>query len=1322
MSEQTLQYEIEELRHRLEEAEDTLRAIRSGEVDAVVVSGSKGEQVYVLKGAEQPYRVFLETMQEGAVSLLADGTIAYSNQRFADLLSTPLERVIGAALATFIPPDQVHRLRPILEKAVAGPVTEELPLLTANGIAVWVKLSMCPAQVGADPGICLVATDVTERNRANELRAYLASIVDSSDDAIIGTDLDGTILSWNRGAERLYGYSAKEAAGHSVAMLCPPDRAGEPFEILARIARGESVERHETERLRKGGRKVQVSLTVSPIRDLFGRIEGASVIARDITRRKQAEDRLRQSEEQYRTLFNSIDQGFCTIEILYDENDKAVDYRFLEINPSFEKQTGIHNPEGRTVRQILPRNEEYWYEMYSGIARTGEPARFENFAAELQRWYDVYAFRIGEPDERRVAVLFNDITARKRAENELRKLNEELDRRVQERTAELQTVLDAAPSAIWIAHDPECRNITGNLYADETVMRVPRGSNISAAALPGEAGVAYKMFRKGRELRPEEMPAQVAAATGRPVRAEEEVDLVFEDGRTVSLMLSAAPLFTPEGHLRGVVATGADVTSLRKAEQSLRESEERYRRVVQNTSAIILRVDPQGIVRFANDRALEFFGYSNEELLGKHAVGTIIPERETQGRDLAAMVAEIVIDPDRFRSNANENMRKNGERVWVEWTNSGIYDPDGRVTEILAVGIDATERNRAETALEKMRKVLVEGQKIAHLGTFEYLADTRTTVWSDEEYRIYGLDPAGSSPDYDTLLAKCIHAGDAALLDRTFTAAVENRSIYELEHRIVHPDGSVRWVFDRAYPYFNETGKLIRYVGATLDITGRKEAEAALYEKELRLRLATEAAQIGAFDWNLQTDVNVWTPELERMYGLPVGGFARTGTVWENLVHPEDRAQMARHVQASLETGAPTEGEWRVIWPDGSVHWLSGRWQAFKNADGAPLRMTGVHIDITERKQAEEALRESETLRRTNAYTRSLIEASLDPLVTIDRSGKLTDVNRAAEKATGLARPALIGTEYCEYFTEPKKAHAAYERAFHEGLIQDCELEIRNRDGHLTPVLYNASVYRDATGEVAGVFAAARDITERKRSEEALARQSADLARSNAELQQFAYVASHDLQEPLRAVASFTKLLSERYHDRLDADANDFIGFAVDGARRAQSLINDLLAYSRVGTRGKPFARTDCERVLLDTLADLAFAIEDAGGQVTHDPLPVLEADETQLAQLLRNLIGNALKFHGAEAPRVHVSAERIPGAWRFSVRDHGIGIDSQYAETIFEVFRRLHSSTEFPGTGIGLAIAKKIVERHGGHIWVESQPGAGSTFFFTIPAKRGAV
>ena len=266
---------------------------------------------------------------------------------------------------------------------------------------------------------------------------------------------------------------------------------------------------------------------------------------------------------------------------------------------------------------------------------------------------------------------------------------------------------------------------------------------------------------------------------------------------------------------------------------------------------------------------------------------------------------------------------------------------------------------------------------------------------------------------------------------------------------------------------------------------------------------------------------------------------------------------------------------------------------------------------------------------------------------------------------------------------------------------------------HAATAVENAQYYEQAQQEIA----------ERQRAEqelelhaEELERYALELEHSNQELQQFAYVASHDLQEPLRMVTSYVQLLERRYGGQLDADADEFIGFVVDGAQRMQELIRGLLAYSRVGSQAEPFRPTDGQHALDQALANLQVAIQECGAIVTHDPMPTVVADPTQLMQVLQNLIGNAVKFRGERAPEIHVGVEHRDRAWLFSVRDNGIGIASQYTERIFVIFRRLHTRQEYPGAGIGLAICKRIVERHGGRIWVEAEPGKGSTFYFTLP------
>jgi PAS domain S-box-containing protein len=382
----------------------------------------------------------------------------------------------------------------------------------------------------------------------------------------------------------------------------------------------------------------------------------------------------------------------------------------------------------------------------------------------------------------------------------------------------------------------------------------------------------------------------------------------------------------------------------------------------------------------------------------------------------------------------------------------------------------------------------------------------------------------------------------------------------------------------------------------------------------------------------------------------------------------------------------------------------------------------GLSLMLERAKKAEYTLlvtdAETRAIRAASVYNRSLIEASLDPLVTIGYDGRITDVNTTSEMITGCNRQELIGRDFADFFVDPDKARAGYHEAFCAGIIRDYALEIRHKNGHVTPVMYNASVYRDATGQVLGVFAAARDITERIHMEVALAKRAEALESSNKELEHFAYIASHDLQEPLRMITSFAELLAKRYQGKIDEKADKFIHYIVDGAMRMHTLINDLLTFSRVATRAKPFALTSSETALAEVLANLQIAIADKGAIVTHDPLPDVIVDSTQFEQVLQNLIANALKFCDRK-PQVHLGAIRQGDEWRFSVQDNGIGIANEHMDRLFVIFQRLHSRSEYPGTGIGLAVCKKVVERHGGRIWIESVLGHGSTFYFTIPVRE---
>ncbi|MFZ0908476.1 MAG: ATP-binding protein, partial [Candidatus Acidiferrales bacterium] len=387
-----------------------------------------------------------------------------------------------------------------------------------------------------------------------------------------------------------------------------------------------------------------------------------------------------------------------------------------------------------------------------------------------------------------------------------------------------------------------------------------------------------------------------------------------------------------------------------------------------------------------------------------------------------------------------------------------------------------------------------------------------------------------------------------------------------------------------------------------------------------------------------------------------------------------------------------------------------------ESAEG--ILVTAAIRDISVRKEAEKHLAQME------GRYRGLLEAAPDAMVVVNQIGEIVLLNVQAEKQFGYRRDELVGRKVKslipEGFAERLIADAlrSAEDALAQQIGTGIELSGRRKNGSDFPIEIMLSPLESAEGIL--VTAAIRDITARKAAEANLLEKVDELKRSNEELGQFAYIASHDLQEPLRMVASYTQLLSRRYKGKLDADADEFISFAVDGAARMQRLIQDLLAFSRVGTKGKELLITSSEEAFQQALINLRGAVKDSGAQVTHDPLPMVAADEMQLVQLFQNLIGNAIKYQNPGVPRIHVSAARDGGKkWIFSVKDNGLGIHPQYFDRIFGMFQRLHKREEFEGTGIGLAICKKIVERHGGVISVESQPGQGSTFRFALAAEE---
>jgi PAS domain S-box-containing protein len=748
----------------------------------------------------------------------------------------------------------------------------------------------------------------------------------------------------------------------------------------------------------------------------------------------------------------------------------------------------------------------------------------------------------------------------------------------------------------------------------------------------------------------------------------------------------------------------AQSEELREANEALLESEERFHTMANAIPQLAWIAQPDGYIYWYNERWYAYTGTTPEQMEGWGWQSVHDPEvlPKVLEQWQASIATGQMFDMEFPLRGADGIFRPFLTRVLP------LKDAEGNILQWFGTNTDVTERKKAEEALresEACSKVAdaIEAERRRLFDVLETLPVMISLL----------------TPDYHVAFAnrsfreKFGESGGRHCYEYCFGLAkpCEFCESYKvLETGQPHywegtcPDRSFIDAYD--FPFTDVDGSPM-ILKMDIDVTERKRAE----EKIKILANAVESSDDAIITQSLDGIITSWNKGAEKVYGYSAEQVMGKHI---SILEPVNLKGEIKQLVGKIKQGKEIQHyETLRLKKDGTTINISVTLSPVFDSTGKLIAISAIARDINENTKAKEAMRLS------NIYNRSLIEASLDPLVTIGYDGKITDVNTSTEFVTGFSGDELIGTDFMDYFTEPEKAKEGYQKVFNEGFVSDYALEIQHRDGSVTPVLYNASVYKDESGEVIGIFAAARDITERKKAEEMLKLKLEELALSNAELEQFAYVSSHDLQEPLRMISSYLQLLQRRYQGKLDDKADKYIYFAVDGASRMQNLINDLLEFSRVTTRGREPEPINCEFILNQVLSNLEIFIKENKATVSHGYLPEVIVDYTQLIQIFQNLIINGIKFHSEEAPKINISAEKKESEWVFSVRDNGIGIEPQYSEKIFEVFKRLHKKEEYPGTGIGLAICKKIIERHGGRIWIESELGKGSTFYFTLPIDQ---
>ena len=672
-------------------------------------------------------------------------------------------------------------------------------------------------------------------------------------------------------------------------------------------------------------------------------------------------------------------------------------------------------------------------------------------------------------------------------------------------------------------------------------------------------------------------------------------------------------------------------------ERKQAEEEIRFQaRLLDVVGQAVIATDPQGKIIYWNGAAERFYGWSADEVMGRSVV-EVTPSEGVVNR-AEEIMSELAAG--RSWSGELEVRRKDGTTFPAMVTDTPVYDEEGILTAIIGVSTDITELKNTED-LRRSEASLAEAQRISHLGSWEWDLTTGEVRWSDETYRIYGYEPQQFSPTLETV-AGIFHPDDRHLFSAILKDASRKNEVYDFEHRIVRPNGEVRWIDRRGEVVREEGGESLRVIGTVHDITERKRVERELIEGARQAALGEDVGATINESGNLHTILRRCMEAIVRHLDV---AFARIWTLdeEENVLKLQASAGMYTHLNGA-HSRVPV-----------------GKFKIGRIAQERRPHLTNDVLDDPYVHDKEWARREE------------MVAFAGYPLVVEDR---------------------LVGV--VAMFAKRPLAQAAL-------------------------------------GTLASVAGTIAQGIEHKRAEENLKAYVARLNQSNRELQDFAYIASHDLQEPLRKIRTFSDRLNTRYGEVLGKQGRDYLERMEGAAARMQNLIDDLLELSRVTTRAQPFTSVDLNEVAGDVVSDLEARIDQVGGRVKVSGLPTVEADRLQMRQLLQNLISNAIKFHREkEAPVVKLYGRLLQrqeeglseepadsGVCQILVEDNGIGFDEKHLERIFAPFQRLHSRTVYEGTGMGMPICRKVVERHGGNITAKSAPGQGATFIVTLPVNQ---
>ena len=1162
---------------------------------------------------------------------------------------------------------------------------------------------------------------------AHESDRRIREITESLSEVIFETDMAGNITFVNRAGLNEFGYTREHVeAGITLYDLVPPDKHNEIRESIAQAVIDESSQWVEVPGVRRDGSTFPVSVRASLIvRE--GVPVGIRGIALNVTERKSAEAALIMSERHTREITDALPivvyETDATGRIIF-VNGTAFDlfgYTREELQERMSLFQLIAPADRKRAHRVFRRRmagEDIGRVEYTGLRKDRKTFPIAIRAVIIRRDGAVGGLR---------GVIL-DTTELKRAEEQTREhahTMEILNLVVTEgsRSTDVQSFAEAATNltlelmhfdagAIHLADDDaRYAHLRYAIGIPDTALEALESIPLTEAPYARFLAEAKPFFVDGHEA---SCMLHVAKLGLKSLAA---VPLYRRDKIVGALTVGSFSRHTfSQAEQERLAAIGNEVGAAianLQADEALKEGARRIRGITDALPELVYETDATGTFTFVNASCLKMFGYAKEEFEGKLTVfDVIIPQDTDRGQESFGHR----IDSTELGWVEFTALRKDGSTLPISVSARPIYH-DGVVIGTRGIAADNTLRKRSEERLRESEAYYRAIFESTATGMAILEEDMTVAMGNSKLEQLTGFrknDVEGLKPFTEFVAPEDLERITTYHRARRRDAASAPK---EYEFRLLRKDGTRREVF--------VTAALIpgtkRSVASIVDVSALKTAQEAVRKQAAML----DAAHDAVMTLDPEGTITYWNRGAERLYGWTT--HEAEGQNANALLHtrfPESREALWPKL---IESGL-WEGELINVTRDGVEVTVASSWTLMTDGKDNASAILEISSDITERKKAESALAESEAKLHITFATMA------DGIVIVGLDYKVTDCNEAILRLTQRSREEIIGKPFEDLLPPEFRSLILDARKFLVGAVLArtepsrgkketvrTDSQLLQKNGERVDIEANISTIEDASGQPAEFLIVARDVTERKQMEYQLDSSLVDLQRSNAELEQFAYVTSHDLQEPLRMITSYIQIIEEDYKGKLDADADQYIAFAVEGAKRMHTLINDLLAYSRVGTRGEPFMPVIVSNVLSAAAANLEVAIEESHAVVTHDRLPTVLGDESQLIQLFQNLLGNAIKFRSDATPMIHIGVEEAKDEWVFSVRDNGIGIDMKYAERIFVVFQRLHAREDYPGTGVGLAVVKKIVERHRGRIWVESEPAKGSTFFFTLP-KGGIV